>query len=150
MCSCRCQSFLAFCKSKFIPMRGDFQSWFNVARKPYACMGFLFFSMATGTTSTPFFWWTSIILWCAKMAHTLKISSTQILEESGLINYESYSSTQINMIYVHSAQIPVWSTVSARAPVSSQKREGFAQVTVFAALGAIHVALTLFLTKCAV
>lgn len=55
MCSCRCPSFLAFCKSKFIPMRGDFQSWFNVAKKPYACIGFLFFSTATGTTSTPFF-----------------------------------------------------------------------------------------------
>lgn len=55
MCSYRCQSFLAFCKSKFIPLRGDFQSWFNVARKPYACIGFLFFSMATGTTSASFF-----------------------------------------------------------------------------------------------
>lgn len=61
MCSYRCQSFLAFCKSKFIPMRGDFQSWFNVARKSYACIGFLFFSMATGTTSTPFFLWTSCL-----------------------------------------------------------------------------------------
>lgn len=141
MCSCRCQSFLAFCKSKFTPMRGDFQGWCNVARKPYACIGFLFFSIATGTTSTPFFFGGLHNPSACKKWLTLS-SSTQILEELELINYESYSSTQINMIYAHSAQSPVWSTVSARAPMSCQKQEGFAQVPVFAALMAIHVALT--------
>lgn len=103
MCRCRCPSFLVFCKSKFIPMRGDFQSWFNVARKPYACIGFLFFTMATGTTSTPSFLVGFHNSLCAKMAHTLKISSMQILKQSRLINYESCSSTQITIIYAHSA-----------------------------------------------
>lgn len=78
MLSYRCQSFLFFCKCKFIPPRENFQSQFNVAKKQYACVGFLylFFNAWSLVHSYALFWWTFLILQYARMIHKLMLSSS--------------------------------------------------------------------------